>query len=130
MEGTRNLNSLFFVWWYGEVFHNFLAFSKHFLIYITDLFSVRICILTIFSPWKRDSISYENLTIQERGQVLVLNLTSRFVGAIIKLFTLATFCVVALVCIAVLAAIFLLWLIFPLVLILLCVWGIKLLLIK
>lgn len=128
MEGTKNLNSLFFVWWYTEVFGELSRFVKHFFVYLADLFSVKICLKTLFSPWRRDNISYEGLTIQEKFQVLVLNITSRFVGLIIKIFTLATFVVVFIFCVGLFAAAFLVWFLFPVILIGLAVWGIEILL--
>jgi len=128
MEGTKNLNSLFFVWWYTEVFGELSSFVKHFFVYLTDLFSVKICLRTLFSPWRRDNISYEGLTIQEKLQVLILNITSRFVGLIIKIFTLATFAVVFIFCILLFIVVFLVWLLFPLILIGLAAWGIEIIL--
>lgn len=125
MEGTKNLNSLFFVWWYTEVFGELSSFVKHFFVYLADLFSVKICLKTLFSPWRRDNISYEGLTIQEKFQVMILNVTSRFVGLIIKIFTLATFVVVFLVCTIFFLVIVAGWFLFPFILIGLAVWGIK-----
>jgi len=130
VEGSKNLNSLFFIWWYTEVFRNLFAFSKHFFAYLADLFSAGRCIATFFSPWKRDAYGYEGLTIQQRFQVLVLNLTSRCVGAFIKLFTLITFCIVTVVCFLFFVGLFLCWALYPLILIGLAVWGIKILLIN
>ena len=125
VEGTKNLNSLFFVWWYTEVFRNFSDFTKHFFMYIIDLFSVKACFKTFLSPWKRDALSYEGLTIQERFQVLILNITSRLVGAVIKLFTLATYLIVFVCCTLFFLCVFAVYIFFPLFLIGLAVWGIK-----
>ena len=129
MEGTKTLNSLYFVWWYTEVFGGFYVFTKHFFAYIADLFSVKICLKTLLSPWRRDGIGYEGLTIQERFQVLILNITSRLVGAVIKIFTLATFVVVFIFCVGLFLVGFVIWFLFPIILIGFSVWGIKILLI-
>lgn len=125
MEGTKSLNSLFFVWWYTEVSGELSLFAKHFFVYLSDLFSVKICLRTLFAPWRRDSGGYEGLTIQQRFQVLILNLTSRLVGAIIKIFTVVTFLVVFIFCLALFFVIFIVWFMFPLILVGLTVWGIK-----
>ena len=82
----------------------------------------------MFAPWRRDVISYEGLTIQDRFQVLVLNITSRFVGAIIKIFTIITFVIVFLFCLSLFFVAFLVWLLFPLILVGLAVYGIKIIL--
>lgn len=125
MEGTKNLNSLFFVWWYTEVFGELSLFVKHFFVYLADLFSVKICLKTMFSPWRRDAVSYEGLTIQEKFQVLILNITSRFVGLMVKIFTLITFLVVFVFSFFLFLGIILCWFLFPLILIFMAVWGIK-----
>ena len=125
MDGTKSLNSLFFVWWYTEVFRSFSDFTKHFFAYIADLFSVKICLTTLFAPWRRDRISYEGLSIQDRFQVWILNLTSRFIGAIVKLFTLATYLIVLAACFCFFIVTFIIWFLFPLILIGLAVFGIK-----
>ena len=129
MEGTKNLNSLFFKWWYTEVFGELSIFAKHFFAYIADLFSVKISLRTLFAPWRRDNISYEGLTIQEKFQVLVLNITSRFVGFMVKVFTLTTFVIVFSFCLIFVFLVFMVWFLFPFLLIGLAVWGIKIMII-
>lgn len=84
---------IFFNWWYRESFSRFLTYIKTVFAYLVDFFSVMACLNTLFYPWKRDQISYEGLAIKERFEAWMMNLTSRFMGAIVKLFTLATFCV-------------------------------------
>lgn len=127
MEGsTKNSKSMLVVWWYSEAYAGFFAFLKHFFIYLTDLFSVIICLKTLFAPWKRDKINSEGLSLQQQFQVLILNLTSRMVGAIIKLFTLITYLVVLSISTAIGATIAIIWLLYPLVVIVLIFFGIKL----
>jgi hypothetical protein len=127
VEGsTKNSKSIFFVWWYSEAYAGFFVFLKHFFIYITDLFSAKACLVTFFAPWKRDKISSEGLSLQERFQVLVLNLTSRMVGAIIKFFTLITYLVALAISTIVGGAIAIIWLVYPLAIMFLIYFGIKL----
>ncbi len=129
MEGTNNINSLFFIWWYTEVFHNLIKYTSHFFAYLADLFSVKICLKTLLAPWKRDAIGYDGLSVQEKLQVLALNLTSRIVGAIVKIFTVTTFLVVFGCCLIFFTTVFIIWFFYPLCLIGLFVWGIKVILI-
>jgi len=126
VEGKVNLSSTFFVWWYTELRRSFFAYLKKLVVYLTDLFSVKICLITLFAPWKRDKLGYEGLSIQQRFQVLVLNLSSRFVGFMVKVITLLTW-IISLAVVSALELIgVIIWLFYPLILIALAVWGIKL----
>lgn len=91
MEGSTNLTLLYISWWYGEGYGRLFRYLKAFFIVITDLFSVKISLKTLFSPWKRDKISYVGLSLQQRFQVLALNLSSRFIGFLVKTFTLIAY---------------------------------------
>lgn len=127
-EGSTNLRSLFVVWWYREVSAKFFNYLKHFFAYLLDLFSVKICFSTLFSPWKRDSISTEGLNIQDRFQVLMMNLASRLVGAVIKLGTIATFCIFSIFFFIASIILSIVWLLYPILLVFLIGYGIKLIL--
>lgn len=128
MEGNESYNSMFLVWWYTEVRHRLFLFAKQFLYYLTDLFSVRICLVTFFAPWKRDKVSYAGLTIQARLQVALWNLVSRFVGAAVKGLTLITYLIVTAFYLVFGAVMFLVWLLFPFIVILIILHGIRLIL--
>jgi len=123
-EGTSNLILLFFSWWYGYLPHRLYLALKAAILTITDLFSVRLLFKTLFAPWKRDIISYEGLTLQQKFQVLMLNLSSRFIGFIVKIFVLAAFIIIFSLTTAIFIATFLLWLAFPIVVIGLLILGI------
>ncbi|PIU24590.1 hypothetical protein COT12_00245 [Candidatus Berkelbacteria bacterium CG08_land_8_20_14_0_20_39_8] len=90
-----------------------------------DLFSVKILFKTLFSPWKRDSISTEGLSIQEKFHVWTLNLASRFIGFLVKTFVLLTFIVVFTATIIIYIGLFGLWIAFPLVIVGLIIIGIS-----
>lgn len=128
MEGKANLKAIFFVWWYGEAYASVFAFIKYFFIYLSDLFSVKICLKTLFYPWKRDLTSYAGLTIQQRVEVLIMNLVSRLVGAIIKIFTLVTFLITTIVWFVVSVLVLIVWFTYPLFLVALIAYGIRLIL--
>ncbi len=90
MEGN-NLTIYFFKWWYGEAYGRVFKYIKAGYIYATDMFSIKICFATLFAPWKRDAISYEGLSLQQRFQVWTLNLASRFIGFLVKVFTITAY---------------------------------------
>lgn len=93
MEGTTSLPILYLSWWYGYAYGRLFKYIRAFFIINFDLFSVKVCITTLFSPWKRDLINYEGLTLQEKFKAWTLNLASRFTGFIIKLMTLFSYLV-------------------------------------
>lgn len=125
MEGNDNLVTNFFVWWYGEAYAKFFVYLTKFLAYVADLFSVKICLKTLFAPWKRDQLSGEGLTLQDRFQVLMLNLSSRLIGAVVKIIVLATFLVAAMFIIPVELGLLVLWATWPIVSLLLLYIGLK-----
>lgn len=91
MEGTNSLPILFLNWWYGYAYLRLFKYIRAVFIYVYDLFSVRLSIITLFAPWKRDSISYEGLSLQQKFEVWTLNIASRFVGFFIKTINLAIY---------------------------------------
>lgn len=128
MEGSTNIGLLFFSWWYKEAYGRLLSFLKHFFAYLFDLFSIRLCLKTFFAPWKRDKISSEGLSLQQQFQVWTLNLSSRFIGSFIKLFTIITFLLsVSILAVFSFVAI-ILWFAYPICLIALLIIGFKYLL--
>ncbi|MFA4995687.1 MAG: hypothetical protein WC536_00930 [Patescibacteria group bacterium] len=125
MEGSTNIGLLFFSWWYKEAYGRLLSFLKHFFAYLFDLFSVRLCFKTFFAPWKRDKISSEGLSLQQQFQVWTLNLSSRFIGSFIKLFTVITFLLAASVFALLSFIMIIVWFVYPVCLIALLIIGFK-----
>lgn len=125
-EGRTNSKPIIFIWWYREVCVGFFSYLKRLYIYLFDLFSVRICLSTLFSPWKRDFINTEGLNIKDRFQVLLLNLTSRMVGAFIKAGTILTFLVIIFLTSVVSVVMVFVWLFYPIIPVLLVIYGVKL----
>lgn len=122
-EGTNSLVMLFFSWWYSYLPRRlFLAFKAS-AITLLDLFSVKILFMTLFSPWKRDQISTEGLSLQQKFQVWTMNVASRLIGFLVKTFVLATFILIFSAAIIIFAALFCLWLAFPLLIIGLIILG-------
>jgi len=78
----------YFSWWYGQE----LIFLWKSITIITrkifHSFSVGILIKTLFDPWKKDVLSAENASLDVKFQILIGNLVSRFVGAIVRLVTI------------------------------------------
>jgi len=53
-----------------------------------DYFSIPILLKTLFAPWKRDILSTQNLSLNEKFRIWIFNLLSRLIGAVIRLFTI------------------------------------------
>ena len=123
-EGTNSLLILYFSWWYGYLPRRLFLALKASVLTLLDIFSVRVLFKTLFAPWKRDSISTDGLSLQQKFQVWVLNMTSRFVGFMVKTFVLITFIIVFLATVIIFASLFCLWIAFPLAIIALIIIGI------
>ena len=115
MEGTTNLTAIFARWWYGEAITTIFKYSKAIYIYTADLFSVKLCIATMFDPWKRDVLSYEGQGLNEKFHTWGQNLASRIIGALVKIFTLIGYLVFTLVIVILNLLALLAWSLYPLI---------------
>lgn len=97
--------------------------TKALVTILFDLFSVKQIFPTLFAPWKRDIISYEGLSFQEKFNVFMLNMASRLIGCLIKSFVLITFILVLILSLVISFFVFVVWLAFPIVVIFLIVLG-------
>ncbi|MFA5926651.1 MAG: hypothetical protein WCT32_01820 [Patescibacteria group bacterium] len=91
MERKNTLVLIFFGWWYGEALTKLFVFQKRFLAYLADMFSLRICLKTLFAPWRRDQTGTQGLSLQEMFHVWGLNAASRLIGFMVKAFTIIAF---------------------------------------
>lgn len=124
MEGSNSLPILFLNWWYGFAYRRLFKYIRAVFIYIFDLFSVKLSLLTLFAPWKRDSISYEGLSLQQKFEVWTLNIASRFVGFFIKTINLIIY--LFMTCIAAISSLIfvVVWPLYPILIIYLIYIGI------
>lgn len=128
MEGSINLGVIFINWYYGEAFRRVWKYILAFQTLNFDVFSVRVLLKTLFSPWKRDIISYEGLTIQQRFQVWTLNLSSRLIGFMVKSMVLLVYLFSELITLAVSAIALVVWPLLPILAIYSIFFGFKLIL--
>lgn len=87
----------YFAFWYTKGFVRLLKYFRAYIVMLADTFSVKSSILTWFAPWRRDVVSLEGLPLDQKFQVVIMNIVSRFFGAFIKTITLAIFLVVLIV---------------------------------
>lgn len=119
-----SLQIMFWQWWYREATASLWHYLIRFGQYLADVFSAKICILTLFHVWRRDQLSLENLSVKEAFNAWMMNNTSRLVGFVVKFFVLLSFAAVFLLYFFVSLTILAFYLLFPLIILSLVVAGI------
>lgn len=102
-KNNENMVTAFFGWWFSDLPRKIYFISTSYIKKLLRFFSLGVLAKTLLSPWKRDIINTEGMPIQERLQVLAMNLISRLIGFVIRFVTilvgLILIIVVAIVCI-------------------------------
>ncbi len=49
-----------------------------------NYFSIDLLLKTLFLPWKRDEVDTTNMSLDDRLRVMLMNLISRLVGAVVR----------------------------------------------
>jgi len=78
-----------FYWWYVLKPKELLAIFEKLLKKELSFFSMDLLLKTLFLPWKRDEINTDNMSLQDKGRILLMNLVSRLVGAVVRSGTIA-----------------------------------------
>lgn len=116
-------------WQFFDVPKEILKGWKTFLLFNLNYFSVPTLIKTYFSPWRRYSSHYGNiLDFWKNFEVLVFNLMSRIIGAIMRTFFIIFGIVSEIFILFAGLIVLIVWLLFPVLLIIGLVFGINLLL--
>lgn len=102
-------------WYYGLVPRMILHVCRGSTRQIFYGLSLPLLVKTLFAPWRRDEQSLEGLSLVDRLRVWGENLTSRFVGAILRIMTLAAGGLIVLLQLALFGLGFLLWVFLPFV---------------
>jgi len=127
MNQTAYEMSLFegyFKWWYGRGLREVWLIVKALFLRLFDTFSFDLLFKTLFAPWKRDIVSGEGLSLNDRMRAHLFNLISRLIGFIIRsvilVLALAFFVIYWILAVVVL----LVWLGYPLIILALIYYGI------
>ncbi len=102
-------------WWYRAVPAKLLRHQELMLSTVVDFFSFSILLRTLFQPWRRDQISTERLSLNERFQVWGLNFISRFFGFLLRSTAIAAGIVTLLGLLLFFAFLWATWLLAPLI---------------
>lgn len=111
-----------FSWWYGSGWTGVLAATRRRLGGLSEAFSTKTLLHTLFSPWRR-IITYPGASIEDKFRAFGDNLISRFVGFTVRFFVLlAAAASFVFLCIAGILEL-VLWPLVPLIAIGLIIWG-------
>jgi len=75
----------FFIWWLKIVPSKIIYIAKKLILKAFAFFSIDLLLKTLILPWKRDEIDTTNMSLDDRLKVWIMNLVSRFVGAVIRM---------------------------------------------
>ncbi len=102
-------------------------YFKHLLAYLYDFFSVKICVTTLFSVWRRDTVTYDGpgLNLKAMFESMVLNLASIIVGFCVKTGTLITYLLMTAIFFVLMLLYIIIWVFFPLIIVAMLFLGLK-----
>lgn len=118
----------YFSWWYGTELKFLWQAIGTMIAKIYSFFSISLLIKTLFDPWKRDVVSAENLSINDRFRLLIGNLVSRFVGFLIRFVTILIGLFFTLAFALLMIVFLVVWLFLPIIIILLIFNGTRIIL--
>ena len=114
----QNIFTQYIQWHYSDQSRAILRGWRNFLKFNLHYFSILLLLKTLFSPWRRYHWAYgSRFDIKKNLQVLLSNLASRAIGAMIRFFLLAIGIIVEAFIFFIGAVIILGWLILPILLI-------------
>ena len=123
---SQNIFIQYLLWQFFEVPGNILKAWRNFLLFNLNYFSIPLLLKTFFSPWRRYSWSYpKGLQIGKWLEVFFSNLTSRVLGAIMRIILIFIGLLVEIFIFLAGLILFLGWLVLPALLIAGLIFGFK-----
>lgn len=115
----------YFAWWYFDeplyLWRSIIIITKK--IYFG--FSIGTLVSTLFDPWKKDVVYAENVSLDVKFRLMLDNLVSRFIGFMMRFFTVLIGLTSTGLAFIFLLVLFLSWLLMPAIIIALFVLGLK-----
>ncbi|MBT9133005.1 MAG: hypothetical protein DDT33_01536 [Firmicutes bacterium] len=116
-----------FSWYFFDGFKNIFQVWKNLLLFNLEYFSVLLLLKTFFSPWRRYQWSYgRGFDFKRYSEVIISNLISRIMGAIMRTFLILIGIISEILIIAAGVIILTGWLILPIFLLAGFIFGILL----
>lgn len=80
----------FFYWWIFVVPKEIIGITLKVIKKTFNFFSIDLLFKTLLLPWKRDEVDMINMSLDDRFRVIIMNLVSRLVGAVVRGGTIIT----------------------------------------
>lgn len=117
----------YFTWHYSRAFKDLLHTWANFFWFLIQFFSIPLLFRTLFSPFKRITDEQPHTGLEDFFETLVMNVMSRIVGAIARLFILLIGVIVLITWCVLLIGLLIFWLFAPAILFGMFVYGLALL---
>lgn len=78
----------FFSWWLKYVPSRIIYIGAKSTKRAFEFFSITLLLRSLLSPWKRDETDTSNMALEDKVRVLMMNLVSRLVGAVVRSMTI------------------------------------------
>ena len=75
-----------FSWWYGKGFIRRIQIIKNHLVVLTDFFSIKLLLSTLFAPFRQISANVVGTSLAEKMRAVFDKLLSRIIGAVVRTF--------------------------------------------
>lgn len=74
----------FFLWWLKVTPSKIIYIATKTIKKTYNFFSLDLLLKTLVDPWKRDEVDMTNMALDDKVRVLMMNLVSRLVGAVVR----------------------------------------------
>ena len=88
-------------------------------------FLIGLLVSTLFDPWKKDVVYVENASLDVRFKVMIDNIFSRFIGFVMRFFTIMIGLTLTCLVFLSLLILFLVWLLLPAIILALLLLGFR-----
>lgn len=121
VQATQSTPKFFL--WYIESIKRISQVAYLMVLKNLDYFSIPLLLKTFFQPWKRDILSTQGLSLNQKFQIWTFNLMSRIIGAIIRFFTIIIGLILTLVLMIFGLLAVIAWILMPIIILYFFVYG-------
>jgi len=114
MDPTKLFADYLF-WHYGAAFRDMMVVWGNLFWFVLHFFSIPTLLRTLFSPWKRITEKYHKSGLEDFATTVLVNIMTRVIGAIIRVFVITFGILVLLGLFALMTAFLIAWILAPLI---------------